>query len=114
QNMSQADLIYLAVSVVELVLILIATWIEVRWIRRLRHVLQARAMQWLEKHPHALGDPPPDAGAPDPTLRKATLERWFFLLERYAILTTGLLALWGIGTDVGLGHVTAIVVGFTL
>jgi small conductance mechanosensitive channel len=100
QALTLKELLVLTVAFAELVGVVCATWLGVRWIRRLRHILQGHAHHWLEEH--------------HKEKKEALVERWFFLLERYAIVITGLLAVWAIGTIVGLGHIAGYVVGFTL
>lgn len=111
KHLTQADLLQLVLALALITAVVIATWFAVRWIRRLRHMLQARTIQWLDEHHKETA---PETETPDPSRRRATLERWFFLLERYAIVTAGLCALWIIGGVVGLGDFTGAVVGFTL
>jgi small-conductance mechanosensitive channel len=98
--LTMRDVLMLTVALVELVGVVIGTWLAVRWIRRLRHMLQVQAHKWLEEHHKESKEP--------------LVERWFFLLERYAIVVTFLVSVWLVGTVVGLGHVASHVVGFVL
>lgn len=114
-HLTRADLLRAVVALGELVAVVILTWLAVRWVRRLRHGLQTYTIRWLDQH-HADAEAQPpaaDEAAPPPP-RHLTLERWFFLLERYSIITLGLTSLYLIGAIVGLGHFTRPLVGFLL
>ena len=122
-HLTRADLLLLIVAMVELVAVVATTWMAVRWVRRLRHTLQNYTIRWLDQHhadasakPLAAQEAAAETAAPETAAppRHVTLERWFFLLERYAIITLGLASLYVMGKVVGLGHFTGALVGFTL
>src|SRR5439155_23031910 len=110
-------------ALVKHVAVVAATRMAVRWVRRLRHTLQNYTIRWLDQHhadasakPLATHEAAAETAAPETAAppRHVTLERWFFLLERYAIITLGLASLYVMGKVVGLGHFTGALVGFTL
>jgi small-conductance mechanosensitive channel len=118
-HLTRADLLYMVLALIELVALVIAAWAGIRWVRRLRHIVQAATIRWLDEHHGELQTPPAaepsaEATTKEPHTRHVTLERWFFLLERYAILTLGLVTLYVAGVVVGLRHFTGPLVGFTL
>src|SRR5262249_15555170 len=58
----RADLLYMVLATVELTALVIAAWAGIRWTRRLRHVVQAATIRWLDQH-HGDADTSPAEGA---------------------------------------------------
>src|SRR5262249_3580446 len=82
-HFTRADFMHMIVAFVELVAVVVLAWTAVRWIRRLRHVLQTNTIAWLDAH-HK--DALPTANGHEPQHRHTHLDRWFFLFERYALM----------------------------
>src|SRR5262249_25381339 len=104
----------MVLATVELTALVIAAWAGIRWTRRLRHIVQAATIRWLDQHHGEADTSPAEGTTKEERPRHVTLERWFFLLERYTIITLGLVTLCVAGVIVGLRHFTGPLVGFTL
>src|SRR5262245_39737479 len=49
-HLTRADLLYMVLATIELVALVIAAWAGIRWARRLRHIVQAATIRWLDQH----------------------------------------------------------------
>jgi small-conductance mechanosensitive channel len=94
EQLTWAELIHLVVATAELILLAFAGWLIVRQLRRWLPRLHA----WTRENVHKG--------------REEALERWFFLLERYAVTMLFLVVLWCAGHIVGLAKLADSVVGF--
>src|SRR5262249_27659065 len=110
-HLTRADLLYMVLATVELTALVIAAWAGIRWTRRLRDIVQAPTIRWLDQHHGEADTSPAEGTTKEERPRHVTLERWFFLLERYTIITLGLVTLYVAGVIVGLRHFTGPLVG---
>ncbi len=107
----------------ELFLLALGIWLGIRqlrrWLPRLhQRIADLHVSQYLAGGPPPVGPPPvgqagslPHAPTKD---KEETLQRWFRLLERYAVSLLSLGAVWCAGQIVGLGDFADVLVGFLI
>jgi small conductance mechanosensitive channel len=108
-HLTGADLLRLGLMMAQLAGLTVASWLAMRLVRRLRAYLQSSALKCL-----ATDEPQQDAPSDNEPNHEASIKRWFFLLERYSIITIGLGTLWVAGHILHLTDVADKIVGFLL
>jgi small conductance mechanosensitive channel len=96
-GLSAAELLRLGLGAASLVAVIIGTWLALRAIRRIWPTLQALVSAWLGR-------------AAD----RPVLGCWFLLLHWYVAMAIRLIAVWVIGSIVGLGGWAGLGCGFLL
>lgn len=109
EQVSSTDLVLACFVAGQLVGLLLASWVAVRVVRRLRAFLYASVKQWLPFLSSAAGE--------DSEVRQRyedALRRWFAMLERFGLVMIGLATLWVAGHIVHLDGAANLVVGFLM